>query len=148
MSSTSVTTSNGQVIVSTDDGTPSAPPAPPGTAIVVHRDSGLEAGIVRSGDDFTVGMHSQHPLDTGSFVAGLMLGLLLYFIVQTAMRWHARREARGHARAAAIGPRATESANQTRMMADVAALARRTATLETIVTDPAQRTLREIEALR
>ncbi len=34
------------------------------------------------------------------------------------------------------------------MAADVAALARRTATLETIVTDPAQRTAREIDALR
>lgn len=136
MSSASVTTNDGQVIVSRDDDGP-VPPAPPGRhATVVH--VGGEG----------VYLQSDRPLDAGSFIAGLMLGMLLLFIVQTAMRWHARREAKGHARAAAIGPRHGEAKDHNRMAADVAALARRTATLETIVTDPAQRTAREIEALR
>ena len=76
-----------------------------------------------------------------------MLGLLLYFIVQSAIRRQVRRDARGAARAAAIGPQ-REVDDQDRMAAAVAALARRTAALETIVTDPAQRTAREIDALR
>jgi len=93
--------------------------------------------------DITVGIHSDKPLDAASFIAGLMLGALLFFILQTAMRWHARREVKTQKRAAAIGPQADDG-----MATAVAALARRTATLETIVTDPAQRTSREIEALR
>ena len=92
-------------------------------------------------------VHSDKPLDPGSFLAGLLLGALLYFIIQSAMRWHARREVRSIARAAAIGPQAA-SRDSDGMAAAVAALARRTATLETIVTDPAQRTAREIDALR
>lgn len=120
------------IVTKTDDSGAPVPPPPPG----------LEAGIVRSGDGFTVGMHSQRPLDSGSFIAGLMLGMLILFIIQRAMRFYARREAKAVARAASIGPQ------EDRMAAEVAALARRTATLETIVTDPAQRTAREIEALR
>lgn len=149
MSSSSVTTSNGETIVTAnDDGehvavmTPPAPPTPPGGhdgMPVVVREGTLHPG---SGE-FMVGVHSDGPLDGASFTAGLMLGMLVLFIIQTAMRLYARREARGHARAAAIGPQPDD-----RMAAEVAALARRTATLETIVTDPAQRTAREIEALR
>ncbi len=130
MSSASVTTSDGTVIISRDDDAPPMPPAPP-APVILHR-----------ADGFTVGVHSDKPLDTGSFIAGLMLGALLYFIIQCTMRYFARREARRQRDAASIGPQ------EDRMAAEVAALARRTATLETIVTDPAQRTAREIDALR
>lgn len=142
MSSASVTTSSGQTVVtSSDDGdsvttvTPATPATPATTA--------TPGGRLTSTGDFTVGIHSDKPLDGASFTAGLLLGALLYFIIQTALRWHARREARGHARAAAIGPQAHD-----RTASDIAALARRTAALETIVTDPAQRTARAIDALR
>ncbi len=117
-------------ITRSDDGPPPAPPAE------------FEAGIVRSGTGYTVGVHSHRPFNGGSFTAGLMLGMLLLFIVQSAMKFYARRAARSRRDAASIGPA------EDRMAAEVAALARRTATLETIVTDPAQRTAREIEALR
>lgn len=137
MSSSSITTSDGEVVVTrSDDGlsAPSAPPTPPvagnGT---VHSGSGT----------FTVGVHSDKPLDAPSLIAGLVLGMLLCFILQSALRWHGRREVKAQARAAAIGPQGED-----RIAAEVAALARRTATLETIVTDPAHRTAREIEALR
>ncbi len=112
--------------------------APTAPTPLVH----LHHGLVHIGPD-GAGVHSGRPLDTGSFVAGLTLGMLIYFILQSAMRWHARREVRSIKRAAAIGPQTDDG-----MAAAVAALARRTATLETIVTDPAQRTAREIEALR
>ena len=147
MSSSSVITSDGETVtaISSDSGdtvtiTPPAPPPPP-------KSRGLTVGTDAGPGSFTVGVHSDRPLDGASFIAGLMLGALLFFIVQSAMRWHARREAKGHARAAAIGPQAMAK-DHDRMAAEVAALARRTATLETIVTDPAQRTLREIDALR
>ena len=132
MSSSSVTTSDGTVTVVQNDDVPT----PPALPAIGHTGQG----------SFTVGVHSDRPLDGASFVAGLLLGALLFFIFPSALRWHARREARGEARAAAIGPRRDGDAD--RMAADVAALARRTATLETIVTDPAHRTAREIEALR
>ncbi len=131
MSLSKVTTIDGTVIVSTDDAT-AGPPGPP----ALHR------GMLHLGPDGAY-VHSGRPLDPGSFFAGLMLGALLYFILQSAMRWHARSEARGSARAAAIGPQ-----REDRTAADIAALARRTAALETIVTDPAHRTAREIDALR
>lgn len=110
---------------------------PEATLALVHQ----HHGMIHLGPDGAY-VHSGKPLDPGSFVAGLMLGLLAYFILQTAMRWHARR-AVGSARGAAIGPQSDDP-----IAAVVAALARRTATLETIVTDPAQRTAREIDALR
>lgn len=137
MASNSITTTaDGEtVVVTTDDGIPT-PPAPPAPVFPQHQ------GMLHLGPDGAY-VHSGKPLDPGSFIAGLMLGMFLLFIVQTAMRVYARREARGHARAAAIGPQTDD-----RMAADVAALARRTAALETIVTDPAHRTAREIEALR
>jgi len=138
MSSSSVSTSadGTSVAVTTDDDapTPPTPPAPPigGKGVVLH--VGGEGLYVQS----------DRPLDPGSFIAGLLLGGLLYYLIGLRMRgWLARREARGVARAAAIGPQGED-----RMAAEVAALARRTATLETIVTDPAHRTAREIDALR
>jgi len=146
-SSTVTTTDEGTVTATSSDSgdsvvtiTPPTPPPPP-------ESRGLTVGTDAGPGSFTVGVHSDRPLDGASFIAGLMLGALLFFIVQSAMRWHARREAKGHARAAAIGPQAMAK-DHDRMAAEVAALARRTATLETIVTDPAQRTLREIDALR
>ena len=139
MSSSSVTTNaDGSVTVTSQDGDDTSivttPPPPP----LLHQ----HHGMLHLGPDGAY-VHSGRPLDPGSFFAGLMLGALLYFILQSAMRWHARREARGIARAAAIGPQPDG-----RMVAEIAALARRTATLETIVTDPAHRTAREIDALR
>ena len=142
MSSASVSTtdSDGDVVITktvdSDGVTVVTGPAAQLPLLHQHR------GMIHLGPDGAY-VHSGKPLDAGSFFAGLMLGALLYFILQTAMRWHARREAKGYARAAAIGPQAED-----RMAAEVAALARRTATLETIVTDPAHRTAREIEALR
>lgn len=76
--------------------------------------------------------------DGGSFCAGIFFGLLLYFIAQNWIRWQRHRPVNLD----------RNDADQNRMAADVAALAKRTATLETIVTDPAQRTAREIDALR
>ena len=142
MSSTSITKSDGDVTITTTDDAehaaiiaPPTQPAPPTLSREVGR------------SHFTVGVQSDSPIDGASFIAGLMLGALLYFILQSAMRWHARREIRSTKRAAAIGPQ-TDGRDQDGMAAAVAALARRTATLETIVTDSAQRTAREIEALR
>ena len=120
-------------ITRTDDGPPLHLAGTAQVPVVLH---------AAQPDGFSVGVHSDRPLDGGSFVAGLFLGALLYFIIQTAMRWHARREARTRRDAVSLGPQ------EDRMAADVAALARRTATLETIVTDPAHRTAREIDALR
>lgn len=113
-------------VFKSDDDAAATPPAPPGSEV---------------GAPMVIREHHRG-IDGGSFTAGLMMGLLLFFIIQTAMRSHARREARANALAASIGPQ------EDRMAAEVAALSRRTATLETIVTDPAQRTAREIEALR
>lgn len=124
MATSSVTTRDGTIVArDDDDGTTmtnvAGPTGTTGAPIVIHT-------------------HHHRPLDGGSFVAGLFLGLLLYFIAQNWVRWQRRRPARPD----------PDEPGQTRMAADVAALARRTATLETIVTDPAQRTAREIEALR
>jgi hypothetical protein len=133
VSSNSVTIRDGRVVAAnSNDGDSVVTAPPPPTSPGQHAHS-----------KFFVGISSDAPLDPASFTAGLMLGALLFFILQSAMRWHARREVRSTKRAAAIGPQADDG-----MAAAVAALARRTATLETIVTDPAQRTAREIEALR
>ena len=87
-------------------------------------------------------LHRHHGFDPGSFMAGLFL----MFFLMIAFRYERRR--RRH-RPVEIATREADAAHdQSRMAADVAALARRTATLETIVTDPAQRTAREIDALR
>ena len=116
---------DGQVVVTKtdDDGALPVPPPPPAIATV---------GVP------TIVVHRHHAFDYGAFVGGLLFGLLLYFVAQTWVRWQRHRPVD----LARKGPEAD------RMAADVAALARRTATLETIVTDPAQRTAREIDALR
>ncbi len=143
MSSASVSTDNdgdGDVVITktVDASGVTIATGPASTLPLLHQ----HRGMIHLGPDGAY-VHSGKPLDPGSFFAGLMLGALLYFIVQTALRWHARREARMMAQAAAIGPQ-----REDRTAADIAALARRTAALETIVTDPAHRTAREIEALR
>ncbi len=142
MAMSSVTTRDGDILVTADNAVekgalaaPLMPPTPPLPTIA--------GGHLSATDNLTIGVHSDKPLDGASFIAGLMLGALLYFIIQSAMRWHARREVRSIARAVAIGPQIDDG-----MAAAVAALSRRTATLETIVTDPAQRTARAIDALR
>ncbi|MBV8971656.1 MAG: hypothetical protein JO290_05130 [Sphingomonadaceae bacterium] len=141
MSSSSVTTNpDGSVTVTSDDGgdvstvttptTPQVPALPP----VQHR------GMIHLGPDGAY-VHSGKPLDPGSFFAGLVVGVFLLVAARAVRRWLARRDAEGTARAAAIGP-------QDRTAAEIAALARRTAALETIVTDPAHRTAQAIDALR
>lgn len=129
------TSADGDHVVSTTPASPATPTTPPTPA--------TPGGHFTSTGDFTVGIHSDKPFDGASFVVGLLVGVLLVFVINRLRRRHARREARGMAHAAAIGPQPED-----RMAAEVAALSRRTATLETIVTDPAQRTAREIEALR
>ncbi len=136
------TTKDGDVVVTTSDDGQQINVATPSTPVVPMPPHGT-VGYASDKAGFNVGVHSDRPLDTASFIAGLMLGALLFFILQTAMRWHARREVKSLKRAAAIGPQPDDG-----VAAAVAALTRRTATLETIVTDPAQRTAREIEALR
>lgn len=85
-----------------------------------------------------------HP-DPGSIGLGMLLGAGGVLLIQRRRRLV--RETRE--RLDAIGQQGSDKfAERDRMAADVAALARRTATLETIVTDPAHRTAREIEALR
>ena len=114
----------GVTITKTDDApaTP-APPPPPGIATI---------GVP------TVVVHRHHSFDYGAFIGGMLFGLLLYFIAQTWVRWQRHRPV----------DFARKAPEADRMAADVAALARRTATLETIVTDPARRTAEEIDALR
>lgn len=151
MSSSSVTTSaDGTVTVTSDDGdetstvvTPPTPPLPPTAPLTLAH---LHRGLLHIGPDGAY-VHSGKPLDRGSFFAGLTVALLVYLAVRVMRRLGRRREARGAARAAAIGPQA-DARDHEGMAAAVAALARRTATLETIVTDPAHRTAREIDALR
>jgi hypothetical protein len=117
---------DGQVVITkTDDGT---------TAVTPPTSSEIGAPVV---------IREHHrPFDGGLFLGAFLLGMIALFLIQSAMRVYARREARSRRDAATIGPQ------EDRMAAEVAALARRTATLETIVTDPAQRTAREIDALR
>ena len=112
---------------------------PDGAVVITKDDDGAMDVAPTTATGTPIVFHHRHPLDTGSFVAGLFLGLLLYFIAQSWLRWQRHRPVKLDRR---------DDADQTRMAADVAALARRTATLETIVTDPAQRTARDIEALR
>lgn len=131
MTTKTITTSadGSTTVVESDDGTPAAPPTPgaqAGMPVVIHP-------LRHHSDD--------HP-DPGSVFLGIFIGAGGLWLTQ-------RRRARLRHRSVKLDEQASAvTGDQARMAADVAALARRTATLETIVTDPAQRTAREIEALR
>lgn len=142
MTASSVPTINGAVVVPIDDEDDGdvtiVKTSPAGQLPLLHQ----HHGMVHFGPDGAY-VHSGKPLDLGSFFFGLMMGMLALWLIQVWRR--GRRRTRD--RLAAIGPQPV-SVDHDRMAAEVAALARRTATLETIVTDPAQRTAREIDALR
>lgn len=112
-----------RTITITDDGPPPLPGMP-------------ESGI---GHEPRVVVRDHQGIDFGSFVVGMLAELLLLWLMQRRRAIVERRRERDEAM---IGVSAD------RMAAEVAALARRTATLETIVTDPGQRTARAIDALR
>lgn len=113
-----------KTITITDD----SPPPMPGAAEAI---TGHEPRMI------TIRKHEG--FDMGSFVAGLFVAAMIAVCLAIRRGSLVKRRERDDA---AIGIPAD------RMAAEVAALARRTATLETIVTDPGQRTAREIEALR
>lgn len=121
-----ITKDGTMTVVKTDeDGPPAPPAAPPAPGSIVP------PMVIRE--------HHGRGFDGASFVTGLIVGILLLLFFQ-------RRINRRRHRPVDLDRR--DDAEQTRMAESVAALARRTATLETIVTDPAQRTAREIDALR
>ena len=126
-SSTSSSTSpDGTVTtVVTDDGTPPVPPMPP------LRSDGSSVMLV-AGD---TPAHRGHPMPGEVlFMFGMIAGALLLWLIQRGNRAKVRR--------------AVETPTVDRFGTDVEALARRTATLERIVTDPARRVDAEIDALR
>lgn len=83
--------------------------------------------------------HGDHP-DGGSVVLGIFIGAGAVLLRQ--------RLTRGRARDAELRSDRRAEPRDSRYDSEVAELARRTATLERIVTDPAHRVDREIEALR
>ena len=96
---------------------------------------------VTIGADGTVNVHRVHHdhFDGGSFFAGIMAAFFVMWL--TRLR---RRRNRDTAAAVTEAPRN----GQRDFEREYHELAKRTATLERIVTDPAQRVHNEIEALR
>ena len=86
------------------------------------------------GDATIVKHHGHSPFDFGSFVAGVFACLLVMWLIRRRKERLVRLHEAG---------RATAAFDQ-----DYAELAKRTATLERIVTEPAARLDREIDALR
>ncbi len=79
-------------------------------------------------------LHRHHEMDAGAaFFMGMIMGAFILWLLQREGR---RRRRRPEPQVADVSQH------------DVAALARRTANLERIITDPATRTANEIEALR
>ena len=113
------------VITKSDDGDSQTPPPPPGTEtgtpVVIH-----------------TGRH-HNSFDGGAFFAGLFVGVILVLLFQSR-----RRKQAAHAELVARD----RDREPSRTDSEYAALARRTANLERIVTDPAQRVGAEIDALR
>lgn len=81
--------------------------------------------------------HDDHMPPQPAFVMGMIFGALMFWLIQS---WRRRGQDLKASRAGADDRRYNESS-------EIAALARRTAALETIVTDPAQRVSREIANL-
>lgn len=113
------------VITKSDDGDSAPPPPPPppttetATPIVIHKH------------------HRDSDLHGGSFFGGMVMGALLLLLFQMLRRRKLERLAQTEPRRDGV-----------RTDGEYAALARRTANLERIVTDPAQRVGAEIDALR
>ena len=101
--------------------------------VVTKSADGTKTVSIHHGGGSMIGIHSNKPFDGASFAVGLLVGVLLLLFAQ---RLRARRLHRPDPAIADVS------------RDEVAALARRTATLEQIVTDPAERTAREIDALR
>lgn len=111
---------DGSMTITKDADSSNASPTASVPAMVVHRG------------------HGDGPFHAGSFIAGLVVGMLVLLFLQRLRRNRLHRSSKFE--------RGRDDAG--RMESEVAALARRTATLETIVTDPGERTAREIDALR
>lgn len=110
------------VVTKTDDDGAPTPPPPPGSEMAMPV-------MIRD--------HHRDVPPAVHFVLGVIVGMIVLLLVQRRLASRRHRPVK-----------LDRTADGDRMAADVAALARRTATLETIVTDPAQRTAREIDALR
>ena len=91
--------------------------------------------ITTDADDMPAVHHHHQGIDGGSFTLGLLVG--------AAGFWFAQRKRR--ARLAAEPPAPVRDAQ---FESDVAGLARRTAALEKIVTEPSRRLAQDIDALR
>ncbi len=102
--------------------------------VVVTTDG--EASTIAPGHSVTI--HRHDGMEPGAaFFMGMFMGAFILWLLQREGRRRSRR------------PDAAVVASVHDVSRDeVAALARRTATLEQIVTDPAARTAREIDALR
>jgi hypothetical protein len=99
---------------------------------------------VTIGSDGSVNVHRKHhdSFDGGSFFAGIMVALLVMWLT----RFRGRRGRAEQARAAAAAE--TARSGQRDFEREYHELAKRTAILERIVTDPSVRVHNEIEALR
>jgi len=113
----------------------------------IQNEDGSTVTVVKNSDGDTVAttqqpqalvIRSHHGTDAGAaFFMGMIMGAFILWLLQREGR---RRRHRPDAQVAAGVHDVSRD--------EVAALARRTATLEQIVTDPAARTAREIDALR
>lgn len=94
--------------------------------------------ITTDAPNFPVVVHRDHNhFGGGSFVGGVMVGAIGLLMLQRRRRRRLDDE-----------PQPQPRADASRYEAEVEALRRRTATLERIVTEPAARLDREIDALR
>ncbi len=128
-SSTSVSDSTGRVVVTSDVGDESA------TVTAGGHDGDASPALTTShiGQPMMI-IHRSDGMEPGAaFFMGMIMGAFILWLLQREGR---RRRHRPDPQIADVSQH------------DVAALARRTATLERIITDPATRTANEIEALR
>ena len=91
--------------------------------------------ITTDADDIPAVHHHHGSLDGSSFTFGIVVG--------AAGFWFAQKKRRARLAAEPVAP-----PRDRRFESEVEALARRTATLEKIVTEPSRRLDREIDALR
>lgn len=105
-----------------------------GVTVTANRDGDT---VATTQQPQTVVIRSHHGMDAGAaFFMGMIMGAFILWLLQ-------REGRRRHRPDAAVTAGVHDVSRD-----EVAALARRTATLEQIVTDPAARTAREIDALR
>ncbi len=105
-----------------------------GKTITITAD-GDSVSTSSTGDATVFPVHHHQDFDGGAFTAGLFVGAGVF--------WLAQRKRRARLADIAAPPAAPD-----RFESEVAALARRTATLERIVTAPGARVERDIDALR